>query len=95
LPGNYSNKNNQLHLLYQQVRGNMPLILLAITLFLFISKSLYNVPIAIMALIGLYKTIRSPRDVWDDQLTRLFIILFMCIWIPLLISLIDAVNISR
>lgn len=73
----------------------MPLVLFAGTLFLFISKSLYNVPIAIMAVIGLYRSIRSPRHVWDDQLSRFFIILFMCIWIPLLISLIDAVNISR
>jgi O-antigen ligase len=73
----------------------LPLVLFAATSFLFISKSLYNVPIAIMALIGLYRTIRSPRHVWDDQLTRIFIILFICIWIPLLISLIDAVNISR
>ncbi len=92
---NQSIKNFRVAFLYQIARDNLPFILLAAVLFLFISKSLYNIPIGIMALIGLYHAIKSPAELFRDRLTRLFIFVFACIWIPMLFSLPDAVNLSR
>lgn len=86
---------NLLSNLHQWSRDNLALALLFLTAFLFISKSLYNVPVAIMALIGFYRCIISPKAVWADLHTRFFIVLFLLLWLPLLISLVDAVNPSR
>jgi len=58
----------------------------------FISKSLYNYPIGVMALLGLYKLIISPSIMIEDRSLRLFSFAFLCIWFPLLFSLPDAVN---
>jgi len=76
-------------------KSNMAILLFLATLVLFVSKSLYNIPIGIMALIGLFRFAYSPKQTWQNPEIRLITILFFCLWLPLLISLIDAVNYGR
>lgn len=69
--------------------------MMLLTLILFISKSLYNIPVGIMALFGLYRLLKAPEQIWQYPAIRIYIILFLCLWLPLLISLVDAVNLQR
>ena len=61
----------------------------------FISKALYNYPIGIMAILGLYKLLTAHSILLQDQILKVFTIVFLCLWLPLLISLPDAVNPSH
>ena len=70
-------------------------ILILLTIIGFVSKSLYNYPIGIMAVIGLYRVVLTPKDTWNNEIQKIFIIVFLCLWLPLLISFTDAVNQSR
>lgn len=76
-------------------RGNLAPVLLLTSLFLFISKSLYNVPIGIMALIGVWYSFKYRKQLLQDPFIRTYILLFLCLWVPMLISFADAVNYSR
>ncbi len=58
----------------------------------FVSKSLYNYPIGIMAILGLYQIIVAPRQLITDPVLKTFSVLFLCLWLPLLLALIDAVD---
>ena len=61
----------------------------------FVSKSLYNVPFSLMALLGLYRALKAPARLWADPFQRHYIWLFLCLWLPLLCALPDAENIPR
>lgn len=89
------NTNSAIQQTYHWLTSNAAIILILATLVLFISKSLYNVPISIMALIGLWRFVLSPKQIWHDKVIRIYILLFLCLWIPQLISYIDAVNYGR
>ena len=77
------------------LKSNLALILLLLTLLLFTSKSLYNLPVAIMALLGLWRSISRSHAVFADPAIRTYAVLFMSLWLPLLFSLPDAVNVSH
>ena len=70
-------------------------ILILLTIVGFVSKSFYNYPIGIMAVIGLYRVLPTLKDIWNNEVQKSFIIVFLCLWLPLLISFPDAVNQSR
>ena len=78
-----------------RTRNNIAPILLITALFLFISKSLYNIPMGIMALIGVWYSFKHTKKLLQDPFTRAYILLFLCLWIPMLVSLVDAVNYGR
>lgn len=82
-------------LFYNWLKEYWPCMLILLTIIGFVSKALYNYPMGLMALIGLYRIVLSPRAIWDDQIQKTFIIVFMCLWLPLLISFPDAVNQTR
>ena len=67
-------------------------LLIILTIVGFISKALYNYPFGIMAIIGLYRLIVSPKEVWRDDVQKFFIFSFLCLWLPLIISFPDSVN---
>ena len=77
------------------MRANHAPVLLLISLFLFISKSLYNVPMGIMALIGVWYSCKYWKQLLRDPVIRSHVLLFFCLWLPMLISLVDAVNMRR
>ena len=72
-----------------------PCLLILLAFIGFISKALYNYPIGIMAILGLYKIITANRILLQDQILKTFTIAFLCLWLPLLISLPDAINPSH
>ncbi len=57
----------------------------------FVSK-LYHYPISIMAILGLYQIIVAPRQLITDPVLKTFSVLFLCLWLPMLFSLTDAVD---
>lgn len=69
-----------------------PCLLILLAFIGFISKSLYNYPIGIMAIIGLFYIIKMPGAIFQNPIFKSFTIVFLCFWIPLLISFFDAVN---
>ena len=71
----------------------MFLILLAVIGF--VSKAYFTYPLTIMAIIGFYRFAQNPKLFWKNKILKTYIVLFLCIWIPLLISFYDAVNLAR
>lgn len=69
--------------------------LIALTLLLFCTKTLFNVPLWIMSLIGLYRVARAPRLLVGDPVITTLGWLFIAIWLPQAVSLVDAVNGAR
>jgi len=53
---------------------------------------LVELPVAVMALAGVYVMARDWRRVRDEPAVWLFAVAFVCAWIPILVSLVDAVN---
>jgi O-antigen ligase len=80
---------------YNWLKEYWPCILILLTIIGFVSKALYNYPMGVMALIGLYRIITAPKEIWNDQIQKTFIIIFLSVWLPLLISFPDAVNQTR
>lgn len=71
------------------------IVLMLLTVALFTSKSLYNYPVGLMACSGILLTLVVFRKQKIDKVIVLYIALFLCIWIPMLLSLPDAVNFDR
>ena len=72
-----------------------PCFLVVLAFFGFISKALYNYPMGVMSLIGLYITLSNPKILINDNTLKIFLVIFLCIWLPQVISLINAVNIEH
>lgn len=77
------------------LKNYWPCLLIILAIVGFVSKSLYNYPIGIMALLGLYNILLTPKTLFQDKTLKLFLYLFLCLWLPLLISLPDAVNLQH
>ncbi len=76
-------------------RDSIAVALMLFILISFTSKSLYNYPVGILAIAGLGMSLKSFDKFWRMPLAPAFVFLFLCLWLPLLISLVDAVNIER
>ncbi|MEM7027751.1 MAG: hypothetical protein AAF410_05965, partial [Pseudomonadota bacterium] len=72
-----------------------PALLMLLAFFGFISKSLFQYPIGIMAILGIISICKNPRLVLQDNLLKSYCLIFMAIWIPMLISTIDAYHMER
>lgn len=73
----------------------LPCFLVLSTVFLYSTKTLFNIPMGIMAVLGLYQLILSPRKILTHRGVKFTLIAFLCLWIPMLIALIGATNLSR
>ena len=76
-------------------REHLGLALLLLSIALFVSKSLYNVPVSIMAVLGAGRAFRYRHALVKDRAGKYFLALFLCLWLPLVLSLPDAVNIEH
>ncbi len=81
--------------LFRIAKDSAGLILMLSMLLLFSSKSLPNIPAGIMALLGFYWFLAAPRLYWANPLFRLLLALFASLWLPMVFSLVDAVNTER
>jgi O-antigen ligase len=70
-------------------------LLMAATLALFSTETLFNIPFWLMAMLGLYQFCRAPRAVLGRAEIRLAGALFLCLWLPQLAALPDAANRAR
>lgn len=77
------------------VRDNHAWLLVAAALLLLSTETLSLVPQGIMAALGLYHVIRHQREIYQDKAIRALLVLFLCLWLPQLASLIGAVNLER
>ncbi len=57
--------------------------------------NLFELPIAVMALLGLVFLLRQPRAVISSPALMPMLFVFGCFWIPMMVSLPDAVNFQR
>ena len=69
--------------------------LVAATLLLLSTETLSLVPQAIMAALGIYHVSRNLHTIRRDRSLQVLLFLFLCLWLPQLISLIGAVNPAR
>ncbi len=72
----------------------VPLLLLS-TLLLLPFNLLYQVPLAILTGMGIYQVIGDPRRLISNTAVRLFLVVFLLLWIPPLLALVNAVNFER
>lgn len=75
--------------------ANAPWILIVATVLLLTTTTLSLAPIGIMAVLGFWQVARDPRAIWREPACRGLALLFLCLWVPQLVSLIDAVNLAR
>ena len=69
--------------------------LVASALLLLSTATLSLVPLGIMAAVGIYRVGRNPGVIYKHKSSRALLLLFLCLWLPQLISLVDAVNLAR
>ena len=74
---------------------NYAWMLVASTLLLLSTETLSLIPQGIMAALGIYHVGRNPHMIRRDKSFRALLFLFLCLWLPQLISLIGAVNLAR
>ncbi len=74
---------------------NLAWLLIAATLALFATETLFNVTFWLMGFAGLYLSIKAPRTLWRESRLRHTGLLFLCIWLPQLLALPDAANFGR
>ena len=61
---------------------------------LFCTKTLFNIPLTIMALVVVFRFFSRGTSADRDRL-KLLVLLFLCLWLPMLVAFADAVNMSR
>ena len=70
-------------------------LLVAGALFLLCAGNAFLAPMAVMAALGFYRICREPRALINEPWLRALLLLFLCLWLPQLASLPDAVNPAR
>ena len=53
---------------------------------------LYNIPLLVLCGLGLWCLASRPREAIGDDRLRLLLVLFLCIWLPMMIAAVDAVD---
>ncbi len=86
--------NHKLFRLYDLFVAHWSLLLILAAAFLFATKTSFNIPIYIMAFIGLYRMIKD-RSLFRSQEMLFISVLFFSIWLPMLCSLTDAADLSH
>lgn len=72
------------------IQHNYPWLLFLLIIFSFSFGELYRQVISLMALVGGYQLARNPKQLIADPALRMLLVLFLCLWIPMLISLIGS-----
>jgi O-antigen ligase len=70
------------------------LVLILLSFWLIPSKALFNIPAALTAMLGLYLLFRD-ENLRSDRSYRHFLLAWLCLWLPMVMSLPDAVNFER
>jgi len=78
-----------------RVKDNHAWMLVAAALLLLSAETLFLIPLGIMAALGIYRLGRAPHLLYRDQALKVLLCLFLCLWVPQLVSLVSAVNLER
>ena len=70
------------------IQQNYPWLLLLLIFFSFTFGELYRQMITLMALVGIYQIIRDPKQLITQPAIKMLLVLFLCLWLPILASLI-------
>jgi len=81
--------------MFRWLRDNLAIILVLLAFLLFVSKSLYNYPVGIMALLGIFRLLTNPAKILNNPIIRTLALLFLCLWLPMLIAMSDAVSMEH
>lgn len=73
----------------------LPALLIVIAVAALASEHGSHYPIGILFLLGLVQWIRTPQSMLGSDGARLFVTVFACLWIPMLLSLPDAAHPAR
>lgn len=71
-----------------------PWLLILSCLALFTTKAAFNLPLLVMAIAGLVIGVRQ-RGIWRQPMVKEMLLLFVCLWVPIVASLPDAVMPER
>lgn len=74
---------------------NYEWLLILSVLLLLSTKTLFNAPMIFMALITLYRLYRNRRPILTDPAVRFMGVLFLCFWVPMVLSLPGAADLER
>jgi len=88
------NLNNPANKILYLTEAYGALFLILSTAFLFATQTSFNIPVYIMAIAGLYRLIKN-NDIHRAPEMRFIYILFFSLWLPMLFSLTDAVNLPH
>ena len=67
-------------------------LLVVLSFALLTTEHLVHYALALLMIGGLAFVVREPRSLWQDPALRAFSLAFLCLWLPMLASLPDAVN---
>ena len=73
---------------------NAPVAMVSLLAFLVLLPfgGLYNIPLLVLCGLGLWCLGTSPREILSDDGLRLLLLVFLCVWLPMAIAAVDAVN---
>ena len=86
---------NSISSIGRYLADNHAWMLVAAALLLLSTDTLSLVPLAMMAALGIYRVGREPQSIYRDRTQRVLLFLFLCLWLPQLVSLVGAVNLER
>ena len=86
---------NSISSIGRYLAGNHAWMLVAAALLLLSTDTLSLIPLAMMAALGIYRVGREPQSIYRDRTQRVLLLLFLCLWLPQLVSLVGAVNLER
>lgn len=86
---------NSISSIGRYLADNHAWMLVAAALLLLSTDTLSLVPLAMMAALGIYRVGREPQSIYRDRTQRVLLFLFVCLWLPQLVSLVGAVNLER
>lgn len=61
----------------------------------FAAGQLYRHLFALLAILGVVFLVRHAKSLWQDQRLKILLLLFACVWLPMVIATIDAEYFSR
>ena len=86
---------NSISSIGRYLADNHAWMLVAAALLLLSTDTLSLIPLAMMAALGIYRVGREPQSIYRDRTQRVLLFLFLCLWLPQLVSLVGAVNLER
>ena len=90
-----TNSNSNIAAIGRYIADHHGWMLITVALLLLSADTLTLAPLSLMAALGLYRIGRDPQALWRNDRLRVLLFLFLCLWLPQLVSLPGAANPER